>query len=115
VNIPWQALWALQPWLLLVATSTPKRAAGARLRPLVTGRNVEHALRRLVAARSLVEHQQRLNSRSFVKPSSGEAGRRRVQACGDALRYFVDYLVPAFRQRDWDDEDDLCRLEVGSR
>lgn len=96
-----QAMQRLQPLVLVgedVYVKTRQERGGATL---VTALGVEHPLRRLCSARTLVEHHQRLNWRACRELLHAACARQNASACTDPLGYFLTYLVPAFVARDW--------------
>jgi hypothetical protein len=68
---------------------------------LVSALGVVHPLRPLGPARTLAEQHRRLNRPEARRLIQVELTRLDASRFTDALAYFVDYLAPAFAERDW--------------
>lgn len=91
----------LQPLVLCDGDVYAKTHQQSGVATLVTALGVEHPLRRLVSARTLLEHHQRSNRQAFCQLLQAECMRQNARACSDPLGYFLTYLLPAFLERDW--------------
>jgi hypothetical protein len=103
LNYPYDlALQSLQPLVILdgeiyTKTRQPRRA-GAEL---VTALGVVHPLRRLCSAKRFAAHHRRTNQETSQRLVQAElATRMHSGGYADTLRFFVDYLGPAFQLRD---------------
>lgn len=94
----------LQPLVLLrddVYVKTRQETGSAAL---VTALGIEHPLRRLCSARTLVEHYHRGNRQKFHQILQEELEKHNAASCTDPLAYFLEHLAPAFLERDWNED-----------
>lgn len=98
-----QTLQQLAPLVFLDDWIWVKTRRGHRPLILRTAFSVAHAFSRLCSLRALHDHQRRVNRLNVRLHLATELTRRDAADWTDQLRYFIEHLVPAVNQRDWDE------------
>jgi len=104
-------LTRLQPLILLGGGVYVKTRHEAGPATLVSAFGVRHPLRRLCSVTAMLERLHAGNRSQVRQLLLRELARRRAESCSDPFAYFLDYLAPAFRERDWSEERSLVAGE----
>jgi hypothetical protein len=94
----------LQPLVVLDDGVYAKTRGEAGPATLVTAVGVQHPLRRLCSHAALARRHRDANKSALLELLRQQMEHRRASASADPLGYFLHYLAPAFRERDWGDE-----------